>query len=48
VEIVIEVDDIPAAFARARDPEMAHGAQIEPLATRPRGQTDFCLIDPDG
>lgn len=45
IEIVIEVDDVDAAFARARD---AAVNQVEPLAARPWGQTDFRLIDPDG
>ena len=48
VEIVIEVDDVDAAFGRARDAALAHGGQVEPLAARPWGQTDFRLIDPDG
>lgn len=48
VEIVIEVDDVGAAFARARDAAVTHGGQLEPLAARPWGQTDFRLIDPDG
>jgi lactoylglutathione lyase len=48
VEIVIEVDDVGDAFAQARDAAVAHGGQLEPLATRPWGQTDFRLIDPDG
>jgi catechol 2,3-dioxygenase-like lactoylglutathione lyase family enzyme len=48
VEIVIEVDDIHAAFARARDAAVTQGGQVEPLAARPWGQTDFRLIDPDG
>lgn len=48
VEIVIEVDDVDAAFARARDAAVAHGGQVEPLAARPWGQADFRLIDPDG
>jgi lactoylglutathione lyase len=48
VEIVIEVDDVHEAFARARDATPLHGGQIEPLAARPWGQTDFRLIDPDG
>jgi lactoylglutathione lyase len=48
VEIVIEVDDIGAAFARAQDAAVTHGGQLEPLAARPWGQTDFRLIDPDG
>jgi len=48
LEIVIEVDDVHAAFAQARDAAVAHGGQIEPLAARPWGKTDFRLIDPDG
>ena len=48
VEIVIEVDDVGEAFARARDAAVAHGGQLEALAARPWGQTDFRLIDPDG
>jgi predicted enzyme related to lactoylglutathione lyase len=48
VEIVVEVDDVDAAFARARDAAIAQGGQVEPLAARPWGQTDFRLIDPDG
>jgi lactoylglutathione lyase len=48
VEIVIEVDDVDAAFAGARDAAVAQGGQVEPLAARPWGQTDFRLIDPDG
>jgi len=48
VEIVIEVDDVHAAYARARDAAVGWGGQIEPLAARPWGQTDFRLIDPDG
>lgn len=48
VEIVIEVDDVEAAFTRARDTAVACGGQVEPLAARPWGQTDFRLIDPDG
>jgi lactoylglutathione lyase len=48
VEIVVEVDDIDVAFARARDAAVAHGGQVETLAGRPWGQTDFRLIDPDG
>ena len=48
VEIVVEVDDVDAAFARARDAAVSHGGQVEPLAARPWGQTDFRLIDPDG
>jgi catechol 2,3-dioxygenase-like lactoylglutathione lyase family enzyme len=48
VEIVVEVDDVNAAFAQARDAAVSHGGQVEPLAARPWGQTDFRLIDPDG
>ena len=48
VEIVVEVDDVDAAFARARDAAVSHGGQVEPLAARPWGQADFRLIDPDG
>jgi predicted enzyme related to lactoylglutathione lyase len=48
VEIVIEVDDVEAAFARARDAAVTQGGQVEPLAARPWGQADFRLIDPDG
>ena len=42
VEIVIEVEDLDAAFARARD----HVA--EPIRLRPWGLRDFRLADPDG
>jgi lactoylglutathione lyase len=48
VEIVVEVDDVDAAFNRARGAAVTHGGQVEPLAARPWGQTDFRLIDPDG
>jgi lactoylglutathione lyase len=48
VEIVIEVDDVHAAFTRARDAAVNLSGQVEPLAARPWGQTDFRLIDPDG
>jgi lactoylglutathione lyase len=48
VEIVIEVDDVDAAFARAREAAVTHGGRVEPLAVRPWGQRDFRLVDPDG
>jgi lactoylglutathione lyase len=48
VEIVVEVDDVAAAFTRARDTAVNLGGQVEPLAARSWGQTDFRLIDPDG
>lgn len=38
VEIVIEVDDVDAAFARTRDAARTHGGQVEPLAARPWGR----------
>jgi len=47
-EIVIEVHDVDAAFTRAREAAVACGGQVEPLAARRWGQTDFRLIDPDG
>jgi lactoylglutathione lyase len=48
VEIVVEVDDVDAAFTQAREAAVNRGGRVEPLATRPWGQTDFRLIDPDG
>ena len=48
VEIVVEVDDIEAAFTRALDAAVNQGGQVESLTARPWGQTDFRLIDPDG
>jgi predicted enzyme related to lactoylglutathione lyase len=48
VEIVVEVDDVDAAFARALDAAVSHGGQVEPLAAQPWGQADFRLVDPDG
>jgi uncharacterized glyoxalase superfamily protein PhnB len=48
VRFELFVDDVDAAFARARDAAVSHGGQVEPLAARPWGQTDFRLIDPDG
>jgi uncharacterized glyoxalase superfamily protein PhnB len=48
VEIVVEVADVDAAYAHARDAAARHGGQVEPLTARAWGQTDFRLIDPDG
>jgi len=48
VEIVVEVDNIEAAFTRALDAAVTQGGQVESLTARPWGQTDFRLIDPDG
>lgn len=45
VEIVIEVDDLDAAYARVRA-ENWHVA--DRLAVRPWGSRDFRVIDPDG
>jgi uncharacterized glyoxalase superfamily protein PhnB len=47
VEIVVEGDDVDAAFTRAREAAVNQGGQVEPLAARPWGQADFRLIDPD-
>lgn len=45
VEIVLEVDDLPAAAARVA----AAGHPVtEPPQRRPWGLTDFRLVDPDG
>jgi catechol 2,3-dioxygenase-like lactoylglutathione lyase family enzyme len=44
-EIVIEVDDVQAAFDRVKQ----NGHKIEsPLIKRPWGLTDFRIADPDG
>jgi catechol 2,3-dioxygenase-like lactoylglutathione lyase family enzyme len=48
VEIVVEVDDVYAAFTQAQEAAVNQGGRVEPLAARPWGQTDFRLIDPDG
>jgi len=45
VEIVVEVDDIEAAFAVVRD---AGQPLLSPLRDRPWGLRDFRLADPDG
>lgn len=45
VEIVLEVDDLPAAAARAA---AAGYPMSEPPRPRPWGLTDFRLFDPDG
>lgn len=45
VEIVLEVDDLDAAYARA----LAAGWPIsEPIAQRPWGTRDFRVVDPNG
>jgi lactoylglutathione lyase len=48
LEIVVEVDDVDVAFARARDAALTVGGQVEALTVRPWGLTDFRFIDPDG
>src|SRR5688500_9570026 len=45
VEIVLEVDDVGAAYDRVR--ERGHPV-LEPLQDRPWGLTDFRIADPDG
>ena len=45
VEIVLEVDDLPATAARVA---AAGWPVAEPLQRRPWGLTDFRLFDPDG
>ncbi len=45
---MVEVADVDAAYAHARDAAARHGGQVEPLTARAWGQTDFRLIDPDG
>jgi lactoylglutathione lyase len=48
LEIVIEVDDVDRAYARANPAAEHHGGRIEPLRDRPWGARDFRLVDPDG
>jgi len=48
VEIVVEVDDVQAAFTRAAGAVTKQGGQIEQLEAQPWGRTDFRVIDPDG
>ncbi len=45
VELVIEVDDVHAEYARVRD---AGWPLAAPLQQRPWGLTDFRVHDPDG
>ena len=45
VEIVLEVDDVAAAYDRVQ--ERGH-PMLEPLRDRPWGLTDFRIADPDG
>lgn len=47
-ELVLEVDDVDAAYARASPAVAAAGGHIEPLVARPWGRRDFRLVDPDG
>ncbi|MDN5769168.1 MAG: hypothetical protein L0H96_14260 [Humibacillus sp.] len=48
VEIVIEVDDVEAAYEVAASPAESHGGHVEPLEDQPWGLKDFRLVDPDG
>ncbi|HET8990151.1 MAG TPA: VOC family protein [Acidimicrobiales bacterium] len=48
LEVVIEVDDVDRAYARASPEAERHGGRIEPIGERPWGARDFRLIDPDG
>jgi len=48
VEIVVEVNDVDAAYALAAPQAERHGGLIEPLGDRPWGVRDFRLVDPDG
>jgi catechol 2,3-dioxygenase-like lactoylglutathione lyase family enzyme len=45
IEIVLEVDDLDAAYTRV---EQAEWPLADPLQTRPWGARDFRLFDPDG
>jgi lactoylglutathione lyase len=47
VEIVLEVDDVDAYYARALATVPEEGGRIEPLQHRPWGARDFRIIDPD-
>jgi lactoylglutathione lyase len=48
VEIVVEVNDVHAAFTRATDAVVGYDGRLEQLDDRPWGRTDFRVIDPDG
>jgi catechol 2,3-dioxygenase-like lactoylglutathione lyase family enzyme len=45
VDIVLEVDDLDAAFARV---VRASHPLVEPIRARPWGLSDFRITDPDG
>lgn len=48
VELVVEVDDVDAAYTRARERIRAWEAELEPITDRPWGLRDFRIIDLDG
>ena len=48
MEIVVEVNDVHAAFTRAADAVVSYDGRLEQLDDRPWGRTDFRVIDPDG
>ena len=47
VEIVLEVDDVDAYYARAQATVADEGGGIEPMQRRAWGARDFRIIDPD-
>jgi catechol 2,3-dioxygenase-like lactoylglutathione lyase family enzyme len=48
VEIVIEVDDVEAAYEVAAPSAEHHDGHVESLEDQPWGLKDFRLVDPDG
>lgn len=48
VEIVIEVNDVDAAYTLAGPQAERHGGYVEPFGDRPWRLRDFRLVDPDG
>lgn len=48
LEIVVEVDDVDLAYAKALPGAEHCGGSVEPLADQPWGLRDFRLVDPDG
>lgn len=48
VELVLEVDDVEAAYERVSGRIGDHEARLEPIVERPWGVRDFRVADPDG
>ncbi len=48
LEIVVEVDNVDLAYAKAAPHAEPCGGSVEPLEDQPWGLRDFRLIDPDG